>query len=237
MSESKKNSDPKVKVTKNGPYRVSGNLSLDKAIIVCDEQSDPLEWKEGEKYPDKETYALCRCGGSKDKPYCDGTHTKTGFDGTETASRKKYSEQAKRINGPDLVLKDAESLCAVGRFCHRKDGTWDLTERSNDPECKETAIQEACDCPSGRLVACRKDTGKPIEHAFEQSISLVEDPIKKVSGPIWLKGGIHVESADGSKYETRNRVTLCRCGKSENKPFCDGGHIDAEFRDGDESLK
>lgn len=236
MSKSKKNSDPKVKVTKNGPYLVSGGLRLDREIIVCDEHGDPLKWKTGDKFPDRENYSLCRCGGSKDKPYCDGTHSTNWFDGTETASRKKYSEQAEKINGPDLVLKDAESLCAVGRFCHRKGGTWDLTERSNDPDCKETAIQESCDCPSGRLVACDKKSGKPFEHKFEQSISLIEDPIKGVSGPIWVKGGLSVESADGEKYETRNRVTLCRCGRSENKPFCDGGHVKSGFNDGDESL-
>ena len=227
----------KVTITKNGPYIVSGGLPLAKEIIVCDSEGNPAEWKKGEKCPDKDTYALCRCGGSKSKPYCDGTHAKIGFDGTETASRKKYSEQAEKINGPNLVLNDAESFCSVGRFCHAHGGTWDLTEKSADPGCKETAIQEACDCPSGRLVACDKKTGKPIEHKFEQSISLVEDPIKKVSGPIWLKGGVRLESADGTKYETRNRVTLCRCGKSGNKPFCDGGHVKSGFNDGDGSLK
>jgi CDGSH-type Zn-finger protein len=236
MSESKKNSNPYIKVSKNGPYLVSGGPPLDKTIIVCDEQGDPAEWKKGKKYPNHDCYALCRCGGSNKKPYCDGTHAKEGFDGTETAGRKKYSEQAEKIHGPDLVLHDAESFCAVGRFCHRKGGTWNLTEKSNDPDCKETAIQQACDCPSGRLVACDKSE-KPIEPEFKQSISLIEDPLKKVSGPIWVKGGIQVESADGTKYEIRNRVTLCRCAKSSNKPFCDGEHNKSGFNDGDESLK
>ena len=84
---------------------------------------------------------------------------------------------------------------------------------------------------------CDKKTGKVMEKEFEQSISLVEDPQNKVSGPIWVKGGVPVESSDGSTYEVRNRVTLCRCGKSQNKPFCDGSHIDEGFDDGDESLK
>ncbi len=244
MKESEKSPDSpaekkgcKVTVSRNGPYLVSGGLPLAKENIVCDKNGDPAEWKMSHKYPDKESYALCRCGGSKNKPYCDGTHAKEGFDGTESAGREKYADQAGKIKGPDLVLNDAESFCAVGRFCHRKGGTWSLTERSNDPGCKETAIQEACDCPSGRLVACDKKTGKPYEHKFERSVSLIEDPIKKVSGPIWIKGGIPLESADGAKYETRNRVTLCRCGRSRNKPLCDGSHIDAGFSDGDESLE
>ena len=76
------------------------------------------------------------------------------------------------------------------------------------------------------------------KHNFEliTSIEIIEDPQIKVSGPIWVKGGIDLESADGTKYERRNRMTLCRCGKSNNKPFCDGSHINVRFNDGDESL-
>jgi CDGSH-type Zn-finger protein len=81
------------------------------------------------------------------------------------------------------------------------------------------------------------EKGTAVEPSFDPAISLVEDPHKRVSGGLWLKGGIMVESADGKAYETRNRVTLCRCGKSANKPFCDGTHIDSGFDDGDESLK
>lgn len=83
----------------------------------------------------------------------------------------------------------------------------------------------------------RQEVWKVLEREFEKSISLVEDPQNKVSGPIWVKGGVPVESSDGSTYEIRNRVTLCRCGKSKNKPFCDGSHIDESFNDGGESLK
>ena len=52
-----------------------------------------------------------------------------------------------------------------------------------------------------------------------------------MSGPIWVRGGITVESADGREYEVRNRVTLCRCGQSSNKPFCDGSHVECSFHD------
>jgi CDGSH-type Zn-finger protein len=52
-----------------------------------------------------------------------------------------------------------------------------------------------------------------------------------------VRGCIPIESADGTLWETRNRVTLCRCGKSQNMPFCDGSHIDVRFNDGDESLE
>ena len=61
---------------------------------------------------------------------------------------------------------------------------------------------------------------------------LVEDPQEQCSGPIWLRGRIPVVSADGFAYEVRNRVTLCRCGASKNKPFCDASHYAIKFNDG-----
>ena len=128
-------------------------------------------------------------------------------------------------------------LCSVALFCHRAGDAWTLTENSGNKKAKETAMREAADCPSGRLVAIDKKTGKPIEPKHAKSISLIEDTQAKVSGPVWLKGGIELESAEGKKYEVRNRCTVCRCGKSENKPFCDGSHIGAKFNDGDPNLK
>jgi len=229
--------DKKIKITKNGPYVVSGAVPLQKEIIVADEQGMPVKWEKGEKYPIRETYRLCRCGQSKNKPFCDGTHAKVGFDGTETADREKYIQQAGKIEGPDLVMTDQENLCVLARFCHRAGDAWTFTENSDDPQAKEIAIKNACDCPSGRLVAWDKKTGKSIEPELEPSISLIEDPVHKVSGPLWVKGGIPIESEDGTKYEIRNRVTLCRCGKSQNKPFCDATHVSIGFNDGDESLK
>ena len=82
--------------------------------------------------------------------------------------------------------------------------------------------------------------GEAIEPDLEKSIVVIEYPPRGEHGPLWVRGGIPVVSADGEPYEVRNRVTLCRCGKSENKPFCDGSHIeeyssgcDGERRDPD----
>ncbi|MCX5726927.1 MAG: CDGSH iron-sulfur domain-containing protein [Candidatus Saganbacteria bacterium] len=234
--DDKKTNSQKIKVSKNGPYLVSGKVPLDKEFIATDNEGTPVKWEKGEKFPAQDNYALCRCGKSKNKPFCDGTHASFNFDGTETASRKKYLEQNDPTVGPDLIMNDAEKLCAVAMFCHRAGNAWDLTEHSDDPKSKEIAIQEACDCPSGRLTACDKKTGKTIEPHFEPSISIVEDMAHKVSGPIWAKGGIMVEASDGYQYENRNRVTLCRCGASKNKPFCDGTHCKIKFGDGDNLL-
>jgi CDGSH-type Zn-finger protein len=234
-----KNKNPKVVILKDGPYLVSGSLPLEKEIIICDKEGNSAEWKKGGKFPQKENYSLCRCGHSKNKPYCDGSHLKTGFDGTETADNSAYIDKAEKIEGSEMDLTDVPELCAGARFCHNAKGsTWELTQESEDPEAKKEAVRQACDCPSGRLVAWDKKTGKPpIEPDFEKSASLVEDSGSKTSGPIWLKGGVTLEGEGGKKYEARNRMTLCRCGKSRNKPFCDGSHISSGFTDKDESIK
>ncbi|MFA4855349.1 MAG: CDGSH iron-sulfur domain-containing protein [archaeon] len=225
MAESKKDSG-KIVVSKDGPYLVFGGLPLARDIAVPDSEGHPVKWAKGKSYQVKGTYALCRCGQSENKPYCDGMHAKTGFDGTETASREEYQKQAGEIRGPGFVLTDVPELCAGAGFCHSKEGsTWDLTKASNDPKAKKIAIRQACDCPSGRLVAYEKNTGKSIEPGFEQSISQTKWQGEKFLGPFWVKGGVQIESQDGRKYETRNRVTLCHCGKSGNKPFCDGSHM------------
>jgi len=222
---------PVIKVTKDGPYLVSGSIPMSKQTIITDNMGYSLRWEEGSRYPEKDEYALCRCGRSEKKPYCDGTHLKIAFAGTETASKEKYLKKARMLKGPDLILTDAQELCASGRFCDRAGGAWQLTKNSDNPISRDTAIQEACDCPSGRLVIWDRNTGEEIEPEIPVSIGIIEDPGAKVSGPIWVRGGIPVEACDGSQYEIRNRVTLCRCGKSENKPFCDATHVTTGFTD------
>jgi CDGSH-type Zn-finger protein len=214
----------KIKITKNGPYIASGGIPLSEQLICVDSNEECHGWKEGKKHRAQEKYALCRCGHSQTKPFCDGSHINVKFDGNETATHKTYMEQARKFEGPGLDLTDVKDFCVTARFCHRDGGTWKLTHQSADPKAKQTAIEEASDCPSGRLVAWEKN-GTVIEPDLKPSIGLVEDIQTGKMGPIWVRGGIPVESADGKTYETRNRVTLCRCGKSTNKPFCDGSHL------------
>jgi CDGSH-type Zn-finger protein len=153
---------------------------------------------------------------------------KVTFDGTETSDNDPFEKIAKEIDGPELTLKDAEILCASARFCHRGGDIWDSIPQSTDTKVKKNAIENALDCPSGRLVVLDKKTGMTLEPALAKSIGMIEDPSKGVSGPFWVRGGIPIYSADGKLYEVRNRVTLCRCGKSTNKPFCDSSHYPEE---------
>jgi CDGSH-type Zn-finger protein len=222
---------PKITVSANGPYLVEGDVPLAHQHIVTNAEGESLEWRPGESLPRKESYALCRCGHSRQKPYCDGAHARVGFDGTETASREPYAEQAEEIEGPAMVLDDAQSLCAYARFCDPHGQVWNLVGESGDPRAAKLVEHEAGHCPSGRLVAKRRGTGEALEPRFDPSIGLVQDTAEKISGPLWVRGGIPVVGSDGRPYEVRNRVTLCRCGASGNKPFCDGSHAKIRFDD------
>ncbi len=226
----KLSAEARVQIGKNGPYRVSGNLPLGEEIIGADGAGESVKWQHGRTFPLQQQYALCRCGHSAHKPFCDGSHSKVGFDGTETASRAPYRDQAKVIRGPTMTLTDVESLCASGRFCDPNGSVWNLV---NDPDrtAHEHFVRQTCNCPSGRLVAWDNATGQRLEPKYEPSISLVQDPAKECSGPLWLRGGVQLVGADGHYYEVRNRMTLCRCGASQNKPFCDGAHVSIGFSD------
>jgi CDGSH-type Zn-finger protein len=219
-------------VSKDGPYHVHGNVPLVRVTIGTDAEGGSEQWLVGaELATEADRYVLCRCGKSGNKPFCDGNHKKVRFDGTETASREPYRARASVIDGPAMRLTDAEELCAAGRFCDSCGNVWSQVEKTDDPQLRATFIRQVGLCPSGRLVAWDRNTGEAVEPELPMSIGVVDDPAQQCAGPLWLRGGIPLIAADGSAYEIRNRVTLCRCGQSENKPFCDGTHIDINFRE------
>jgi len=215
---------PKIKVTKNGPYIVTGGIPLIKMVIETDEEGHSLSWREVETYPPRESYALCRCGQSSKKPYCDGSHVLKKFIGEEIAEKIPYLETVRNIVGPELKLTDRRDLCVGAAFCVRAGNIWNLTVNSDNLEYRQTAIEQASNCPSGRLVVW-DNNNSPIEPDLKPSIAVTEDQ-DGVAGPLWVRGGIEIESEDGYIYEKRNRVTLCQCGKSKNKPYCDISHLE-----------
>src|ERR1039458_1847934 len=118
----------KVTVTTDGPYLVEGSVPLVKQTIVADAEGNSIAWRQGEEYETQATYALCRCGQSANKPFCDGSHKRIRFDGTEAASREPYEAQATEQVGPSLILTDAQPLCAVARYCDVAGQIWNLVE-------------------------------------------------------------------------------------------------------------
>jgi len=221
----------KVKILKNGPYIVTGNIPLYKNIMISDENGHATKFQEKEKVTNISNYSLCRCGNSKKKPFCDGGHNNTDFNGEEVASKNICKENARIFETDKLKLIDTVELCDHSRFCLRRGGIRNLIEKG-DPESIAIAKKEANLCPSGRLLLWDKEKNISTEKVFQKEIVLIYDDEKNCEGPIWLKGEIPLESSSGELYETRNRVTLCRCGKSKNKPFCDGNHwMNAEFEE------
>jgi CDGSH-type Zn-finger protein len=175
--------------------------------------------------PAGEQYSLCRCGRSNEKPFCDSSHKQEpAFDGTLTADQGPSAERRESLPGSGVVLTDDTSLCAGAGFCGtRLTNVWELIERTADPEVRARLLRMVQNCPSGRLEARLSDDA-PVEPEFAPSIAVVPD------GPLWVRGGIPIEDPDGFVYEVRNRVTLCRCGKSGNMPFCDGTHDEIGFK-------
>ena len=226
-----------IEILKDGPYILHGDVELVQHFIMSDDEKIPVYYKKGEKYAAAGTTPLCRCGLSKKMPYCDGNHQKAsekGIDLTSTATFDASLDTANIIEGPEVVLADDEKLCVLARFCHQKRGIWDEVREGGGNSAMD-AVNMAHQCPAGRLIVMDKKTGKKLEpRQMEVEIGLIEDPDINCSGPIYLKGGIPVRHEDGKYYEVRFRQTLCRCGQSDNKPFCDGKHAkDATlFQDG-----
>lgn len=222
----------RITVTKDGPYLVTGSVPLTIQTIGTDGEGQSIDWVEGKSFEPSATCALCRCGHSQNAPYCDGHHITVRFQGTETASHEPYEVQKQSFQGSGLTLDDARALCAGARFCDAVVDAWTSVEHADDPVARERVLHQAACCPSGRLVAVDKSTGGAIEPKLEPSIGVVEDPSAGCSGPLWVRGGIELQSQGGEAYEVRNRVTLCRCGQSSNKPFCDGTHAEIAYKDG-----
>src|SRR3990170_6157473 len=119
QAKSEQTDAKRITVSKNGPYLVSGGVPVLRQTIIADSEGTALEWRDEAKFPLQEKCGLCRCGQSKNKPFCDGTHLKIGFVGTETAGNETFLEKPKIFDGSVMTLKDVEELCASARFCHR----------------------------------------------------------------------------------------------------------------------
>lgn len=221
-----------IEVTKDGPYLVHGELNVVQETIVPDEEGASWDYQKGEiKHCEKDPTALCRCGHSHNAPCCDGSHQQVSWDGEETASFVEIEQGAQQIPGPNLTLLDNERYCAYARFCDAKGRIWNLVQVGEE-ETDELAIREAFHCPAGRLMMYENAGGKRLEPKLEKEIGALEDPVMDCSGPLYVKGGVRVQSENGKSYQIRNRQTLCRCGQSSNKPFCDGSHATVKFKAG-----
>lgn len=219
-----------IAVTTDGPYVVRGKPLLAQKIIMQDSQGHSWSYTDGQSFELAEQDLLCRCGRSANAPFCDGSHSSAGADLQETASFAPLLDSAEIYRGPTRTLADSEAYCAFGRFCDAGDRIW-AEVKEGRAESDRLTERMAHHCPAGRLLVFDNSTGQPVEMPVPPSLGLIEDPAIGVSGPIMVSGGIRVVSADGRVYEVRNRQAICRCGRSANKPFCDGSHASVRFKD------
>ncbi|HEX6261578.1 MAG TPA: CDGSH iron-sulfur domain-containing protein [Actinomycetota bacterium] len=215
---------PRIEVTQNGNYRVRGRVPIYPGRILRSEDGSSIDWELDEPYPLRRTVTLCRCGRSGNKPFCDDTHQTIEWDGEETADRGPTSARRKAVPGQGVTLTDDVSLCTSAAFCHdRVTDVWRLTfHRSDEPEVRRRIEGIVARCPSGRLVLETHD-GAEVEPEYEPSIVVQE------GGPYWVRGRVPIMAVDGRTWEVRNRLALCRCGASGNKPFCDSTHLEIGF--------
>lgn len=226
-SDTATSSTMEIRVTEDGPYVVSGGVPLSRRRPVVSEHGEPLTWRTTESLDAPETYELCRCGHSDDKPFCSGAHATVGFDGEETADASGYDARAKTYEGTGVTVRDDRSICEHAGFCaNRASNVWKMVRRTEDTQVRSEMIAMVERCPSGALTY--SVDGQELEPDLRPSVRVVDD------GPLAVTGGaagsITLVRGDGSR-ETRARMTLCRCGQSKNKPFCDGTHTSIGFQD------
>jgi len=211
-----------IKVADGGPYIVSGSVPVTSKRPIESEHGEPLAWKTTRPNETKPTVALCRCGASSNKPYCDGTHAATPLDGTDNAPEGTYDERAKSYGGDGIEVFDDRPICVHAGFCgNQVTNVWKMAAKTGDSRIRAEAMAMIERCPSGALTYAAD--GETIEPDLPAGVAVIPD------GPLWVSGGIEVTRADGSTLEQRNRVTLCRCGHSASKPLCDGSHKEAGF--------
>ena len=219
----------KIRIIPNGPYRVEGGIRLYVYSQEMSPQGEPLNWIfEEEITPDRHPYLLCRCGKSKTFPFCDNTHIEIDFDGNQTAATDRPLKADVTMRANDgLTIQKFHPLCMSSGFCVRVAGAIeDFSEFSDDPEDHKIAIKMVEDCPSGSLTYSLDRDGEDIEKPYTKQIAFTREGVENelVNGPYWVMGYVPVERSDKVPFLTRNRVTLCSCGNSRQKPLCDGMH-------------
>ena len=216
-----------IEITANGPYHVTGGIPLVRVRKIPGEKKGSFSgWEVYETIQTEDEYWLCRCGQSTGKPFCTGMHETTNFDGTESAPTNAYAQRAEALGGSDIVVKDDRSICAHAAFCSNAiTNVWKGAKTmDDDPAVSDAVIGMARLCPSGALTIERG--GEPDEEALSPEIRVLEN------GQYIVRGRIPITRSDGQPIEVRNRMSLCRCGGSGNKPLCDGTHNENGFTDG-----
>lgn len=228
MADINETEEQKIVVKLNGPYVVSGRIPLCRKIQIVSEYGEPLTWKKEGDVKTQETFSLCRCGQSSNKPFCDGTHRKVGFDGTEQAPTNTFEQRLIEFEGgTHIVVKYDGNLCMESGFCGtRLTNIPAMVKKTDEPAVRAQVMAMIERCPSGAYSYAIEKNQTDIEPDFPRQVAVTTEITSggPIDGPLWVTGNIPVERSDGKPFEVRNRVTLCNCGCSNSKPLCDGTH-------------
>ncbi len=201
---------PAISCRPNGPYLVKGLTTF------IDSR--------GEAIATEETMALCRCGGSGNKPFCDGSHKSNGFEDGKKPDRVR--DERRDYVGGSITIHDNRGVCAhAGECTHRLSSVWRTGEKpwiDPDGASADAIIETVNACPSGAL----SYSIDGVEHRDREDVPAIH--LSK-NGPYRVTGGIALEGVEFGDGVSREHFTLCRCGASKNKPFCDGSHWDVGF--------
>lgn len=203
---------PEIKPSQHGPLLVTN--------------VDTLINSKGEPLPTRPEMALCRCGNSKNKPFCDGTHARVGF--ISDRDPEHTPDGVVDYAGAEITVHFNRLQCSTAEECAR--GLPKVFQHGAKPwiqpdqESADKIIEVIRRCPSGALRYTYRGTTGP-SHSHPPSIRVRKD------GPYEVRGGVPLRSAFWMEQASRQIYTLCRCGASRNKPFCDGSHRRIKFKD------
>ena len=203
------------------------NPAKDGPLIV--KNLSTFKGPDGDDVATKPVMALCRCGASKTRPFCDGTHAKVGFVDTNDGGLDR--DERKTYEGKRITIHDNRGICSHAAYCTERlpkvfdhSGGWSIHPDNASVE-EIIAIVEAC--PSGALsYSIEGDETRDFDR--EEGIHIEKH------GPYQVRGGVEFEDAPWFGDVSREHYALCRCGNSKNKPFCDGQHWHAKYRDDDQ---
>ncbi|MGH3152500.1 MAG: CDGSH iron-sulfur domain-containing protein, partial [Streptosporangiaceae bacterium] len=213
---------PGIITAPNGPYLVTNVTTV----------RNPL----GERLTVAPQLALCRCGASAAKPFCDGSHATSGF--TDAKDPKRVPDQRDTYPGQQVTIFDNRGICQHSGLCSDRLATAFRT--SGEPFVAPSGarmdelVRAVRDCPSGALSLAFDDAEArdltDWHGTREQAVEVTQDGPYRVTGGLTLTdaAGADVPRAAGS---SREHYALCRCGHSQNKPFCSGMHWYIDFRD------
>ena len=139
-------------------------------------------------------------------------------------------EQIHKYPGDQVDVSWDGRLCIHVGECGRAEG--ELFVGGRDPWCdpgRVGAVQEVVEvcerCPTGALTYIRKDGGGAELPPGRNQVVIAND------GPLYLTGDLSIDGAAEGMTGVRFRAALCRCGASNNKPFCDNSHREIRFED------